>query len=265
MRRFALFAYRLLAAFGIDVIRMAYGFMGVPRYLLSMIRFRAQTKGEHCFPFGMPYPCLADYYEQSGQISTHYFHQDLHVARRIFEANPQRHIDIGSRIDGFVAHVASFRPIEVLDIRPLDQNLPNIVFRQADFMAELAEDLVESCDSVSCLHALEHFGLGRYGDEIRADGDLMGLRNLTRILRPGGTLYLSVPIGPSRVEFNAHKVFSVQYLFDFLQEEFSLIALSVVDDSGVFHKNVLVDTDSVFGNYGCVYGCGIFEMKKNTK
>jgi hypothetical protein len=35
----------------------------------------------------------------------------------IHKLNPVRHIDIGSRIDGFVANVAAFRKIEVLDVR----------------------------------------------------------------------------------------------------------------------------------------------------
>lgn len=40
--------------------------------------------------------------------------------KHIFDSSPQRHLDVGSRIDGFVAHVASFREIEVIDIRPVD-------------------------------------------------------------------------------------------------------------------------------------------------
>jgi len=45
----------------------------------------------------------------SGSASGHYFHEDLLVARRIHKRNLRRYIDVGSRIDGFVAHVASFR------------------------------------------------------------------------------------------------------------------------------------------------------------
>jgi Caenorhabditis protein of unknown function, DUF268 len=89
---------------------------------------------------------------------------------------------IGSRIDGFVAHVALFREIEVLDIRPMREQIPNIVFRQVDFMRE-DQPLADYCDSVSCLHALEHFGLGRYGDPVDRDGHLRGFRNLRRILQ----------------------------------------------------------------------------------
>ena len=105
------------------------------------------------FPFGKPYPCLDDRYQQSGSARGHYFHQDLLIARRIHDANPATHLDVGSRIDGFVTHVAAFRPIRVLDIRPMTQQIPNVEFVQADIMGELPDELFECTDSLSCLHA----------------------------------------------------------------------------------------------------------------
>jgi len=88
----------------------------------------------------------------------------LLVARLIHDHNPKRHIDIASRVDGFVAHVASYRGIEVVDVHPLPKSeLENITFRQADLMNP--QDLGQT-DSLSCLHAIEHFGLGRYTNPI---------------------------------------------------------------------------------------------------
>ena len=110
---------------------------------------------------------------------------------------------MGSRIDGFVAHVASFRKIEAVDIREQTSEIQNISFVKADMMAPLPENLHGYADSVSCLHALEHFGLGRYGDGIDVDGHVRGIENLAKLLSAGGRLYLSVPIGPQRIEFNA--------------------------------------------------------------
>ena len=49
-------------------------------------------------------------------------------------------------------------------------------------------------DSVSCLHALEHFGLGRYGDKIEPKGHKYGIQNFSDIMVKNGILYLSVPI-----------------------------------------------------------------------
>ena len=129
------------------------------------------------------YPITNDYDNSAGTASGHYFHQDLLVAQFIFEANPKTHIDIGSRIDGFVAHVAAFRTIKVFDIRMLpDCGHPNIEFHQEDLM--LWDVGNEITDSLSCLHTIEHFGLGRYGDSINPRGHIIGLENLVKMLAP---------------------------------------------------------------------------------
>jgi len=208
------------------------------------------------------FPCLRDIGEDGGNTSGHYFHQDLLVAQHIYKAQPVKHVDIGSRIDGFVAHVASFREIEVIDIRALSNELPNVKFVQADMMNPIGDRLKNYSDSVSSLHAMEHFGLGRYGDPIDAEGYLKGLNNVYEILQSGGTFYFSVPIGPQRVEFNAHRVFSIRYLLDYFNGKYTLESFSFVDDKGDIHRNVELDDRSIDDNCGCKYGCGIFILKK---
>ena len=68
-------------------------------------------------------------------------------------------------------------------------------------------EFMNYCDSVSCLHAFEHFGLGRYGDNVDASGYTKGLKAISSMLKVGGKMYLSVPVGVSKVMFNAHRVF----------------------------------------------------------
>jgi SAM-dependent methyltransferase len=194
-------------------------------------------------------------------MSGAYFHQDLLVARRIFENRPKRHVDIGSRIDGFVAHVASFREIEVFDIRRPEGHVKNIVFRQADLM-RLPETMSAYCDSVSSLHAIEHFGLGRYGDPIDYFGHLKAIENVRRMLSPEGRFYFSVPIGPQRIEFNAHRVFGLSYLSRIMQGRFRIVNFSFVDDGGDLHENVPLSAEVANSDAGCTYGCGIFELLK---
>lgn len=177
----------LCVQFGIDIRRLARSIRGLPRYVADWIRFRRGYKGQLDF-----LPCLYDWYEEGGATKNEYFWQDLHVARKIYIANPERHVDIGSRIDGFVAHVASFREIEVFDIRPVTSLIPGVLFRQADLMNP-SESLAAYCDSLSCLHALEHFGLGRYGDPIDPHGYAAGLGNMAGILRPGGCFIFPCP------------------------------------------------------------------------
>jgi hypothetical protein len=222
---------------------------------------RQQKSSSVSFPFGEFYPCLDDRSDNAGTAKGHYFHQDLLVARRIFANAPRLHADVGSRVDGFVAHVAAYREIEVFDVRPLKSNIVNVRFKQVDLMVPLSRALEGYCDSVSCLHALEHFGLGRYGDTVDFEGHLKGLANLKAVLAKDGKLYLSVPIGPQRIEFNAHRVFAVSTLLD-LVSDMRVDAFSYVDDKGDLHENAMLTKDAVANNFGCRYGCGILELTK---
>ena len=256
--------YKYFVMFGIDPRKTYNSLRGLPLYyrnLRALKRQKASSAGG--FPFGKAYPCLQDRYMESGSTNGHYFHQDLLVARRINLNNPGVHVDVGSRVDGFIAHVASFRQIEVFDIRPLTNTIPNISFKQADLMSPLDEKLVDYCDSLSCLHALEHFGLGRYGDPLNYDGHLVGLNNLLKILKKNGKFYFSVPIGPQRIEFDAHRVFSVDFLVEYFSDKCHIDQFSFVDDNGDMHENVSLTDNDVNSNFGCEFGCGIFEMTKN--
>ena len=202
---------------------------------------------------------LDDYSDSAGVAKGHYFHQDLRVANLIYKHNPKRHIDIASRIDGFVAHVAAFRKIEVVDVRSLAKSEHfNIKFLQADLMAP--QNLGET-DSISCLHAIEHFGLGRYTDPIDIDGHNKGLTNLINLLSIGGRLYVSFPIGKSdEVHFNAHRVFHVQSILVHpeISANMKLVCFDYVDDNGDLHINSnisKVDTN-------IIHGCGIYTFEK---
>ena len=258
---------RTLASFlklcGVDPGRTLVSVAGLRWYLADLKTLKRQgARSDSKFSLGKLYPCLDDKRADAGSATGHYFHQDLLVARRIHQNRPVRHVDVGSRIDGFVAHVASFRSIVVIDIRHIPSVVPNIEFIQADLMRIPAAELTGQFDSLSCLHALEHFGLGRYGDPINYDGHLVGLRNLAALLAPGGKFYFSVPVGPQRIEFNAHRVFSVRYLLERLEINFRIDDFSYVDDRGDLHEHVQLAEADVDNNFGCNYGCGIFEATK---
>ena len=255
---------KLLVIFGINSRKTVQTTRALPTYFKELALLRKQLGESTDFPITKNVPCLEDRYAEGGTAKGHYFHQDLLTARRLFQNNPEKHLDIGSRIDGFVAHAASFRRIDVMDIRPLANSIPNIRFVQADLMQAVDEGLRQSYDSLSCLHALEHFGLGRYGDPIQHDGHLIGLKNMGTLLKPGGKFYFSTPIGPQRIEFNAHRVFSLKYLLAQFQESYSIDQFSYVDDGGSLHENEELTPVAIQSNCGCRYGCGIFEMTKRA-
>jgi len=263
MRRHLIRIYNILVMTGIDPVKLIRAIRGVPFYLRDLREFKAQqNESAITFKLGKAWPCFGDRHADGGVASGHYFHQDLLVARRIHNSNPNKHVDVGSRIDGFVSHVASFREIEIFDIRPILVPVPNIKFVQCDLMESVDGALVDCCDSISCLHALEHFGLGRYGDPVKYDGYIDGLNNLYKILKQNGMLYLSVPIGDQRIEFNAHRVFSIRYLLSLFRNKYEIIEFSYVDDNGDLHENVSLDSEINNENFGCTYGCGIFELRK---
>jgi len=205
------------------------------------------------------YRILTDYQDTAGSARGHYYHQDLLVASLISKANPRRHVDIGSRIEGFVSHVAAFRPIEVFDIRPLPESRhSNIKFVQKDLMSHTETEI---SDSVSCLHAIEHFGLGRYGDPIDPNGHFEGVKNITRMVEQGGTLYISFPIGfADAVHFNAHRVFHPMSIFEWegIKDVFELQRFDWVDATGQINMEAQV-SDAVDA---VKYGCGIYTFKK---
>lgn len=262
-KRWLLNVYSTSRVFGIDPVLFFRSIGRLPAFYKDLFNIRKQKGSDRAFPFGRMYPILTEGSSEAGVMSGHYFHQDLFVASRIFINKPERHIDIGSRTDGFVAHVAVFRKIEIIDIRKQISTVKNIVFTQADLMM-LPAELINSCDSISSLHAIEHFGLGRYGDPIDYNGHFKAIENITKMLKPGGCFYFSVPIGEQRIEFNAQRVFSVKYLIDLFENNFILKQFSFVDDKGDFHENVKVEEPSISQNFGCYYGCGIFELKKKA-
>jgi hypothetical protein len=254
---------RTLRKNGIDLTKLLRPFhLSQKRKFENQLRLLKQQQGQdRSFIFSKNRPIFHEDQHEGGTMKGHYFHQDLLVARRIFNSQPLRHIDIGSRTDGFVAHVACFREIEVLDIRAISSRVKNIHFRQADLM-QLPSDLLDCCDSISSLHAIEHFGLGRYGDPIDYFGHIKALENITKMLKNGGVFYFSTPIGPQRIEFNAHRVFSLTYLLDLFQEKFELIQFSFVDETGNLQENIELTEHAIANNCGCNYGCGIFELRK---
>ncbi len=197
--------HQLIGLFGVDPLLCYRTLRCLPTFFREWQKFRRGYVGELTL---MPF--LQERYTEGGATKTEYFWQDLLVARWIFEAQPQRHVDVGSSVECFVAHVASFREIEVYDVRPITTQIPGVVFKQADMMQSSSLPNMDDagyCDSLSCLHAIEHFGLGRYGDPIDPKGYERGIANMARLLMQGGLFYLSAPIGKERVIFNANWVF----------------------------------------------------------
>jgi SAM-dependent methyltransferase len=251
-----------MKTFGIDVKKLFNAFLGMLSFIKNYFKMKKQISlSDKEFVITNFYPCPDDRFQNAGSVSKHYFLQDLYVAQKIFRHNPQKHVDIGSRIEGFISNVASFREVEIFDIREFNFDILNVVFRKADIM-DVNFPLSNYTDSISSLHAVEHFGLGRYGDPLDYNGHIKGLNNIYKLLKPNGKFYFSVPIGKQRIEFDAHRVFSISYLLKYFDKKYKLDSLAYIDDDDKLFSNVGLNSENIQNNFGCNYGCGIFELTK---
>lgn len=244
---------------GIHPRRLAASLTGAWRYTRDKSAFRAMPSA-HTMPWGRELPMFTEWHETAGALGA-YFHQDQTVARWIYEAHPLRHVDVGSRIDGFIGSLSVFRSVDVIDIRPLPEPVHNVAFHQLDLMKELPMEWIECTDSLSCLHTIEHFGLGRYGDALDPDGHLKGIAQLTRMIKPGGSLYLSTPIGRECIEFNAHRIFSPATLLSWFGNDWHVERSAWIDGHMSIHQTTGEDA---IRTATAETGVGILHLRKSS-
>jgi SAM-dependent methyltransferase len=248
----------LLRLLGIEPRTFRRTLTGLPKYIADASTYARQLPADDSFAIrGRDlYPILGEHHAEAGEITAHYFHQDLWAARKIFEKSPTEHFDVGSRIDGFVAHVLTFMPVTVIDVRPFAEHVDGLRFIKGD-ATHLSSIPDASLASVSSLHAVEHFGLGRYGDPVDPRAADKAMAALSRVLAPEGRLYFSVPIGRERLLFNAHRIFSPATVLRLLSP-LDLISFAAIDDAGHFHCQV-EPADFERADYSC----GLFEFGKS--
>lgn len=200
-------------------------------------------------------PVISDKYMEAGSIDIHYFLQDIYMARKVIQFGEKDHYDIGSRVDGFISHLLvsdSIKSVTMLDIRPLSVSIPKLNFIQTD--ATTLDGIPDnSIRSLSSLHAIEHFGLGRYGDPIDPDAWKKALIAVQKKLARGGRFFLSVPIGvKDKVCFNAHRIFSPETIMN------SLDHLELSHFCYVNQYKVIESTCRDYLKTGGEYDCGMF-------
>ena len=205
------------------------------------------------------YPMLDDFNENAGNIKNHLFHADLLTSQNVFRSRPMKHLDIGSRIDGVVAQIASFRKLELLDIRDIDISPhQNISFIKKDLLQieEVKDD--DKYDSISSIGCIAHVGLGRYGDKIDPDGYKKAIKTINILSKDNSTIYILVPVGKEGVEFNAHRIFNPKEIIkEFKKYNFYLQEFNLIDDEGNLILNSGLDETKNLN-----FGGGYFVFKK---
>ncbi|MRR34853.1 DUF268 domain-containing protein [bacterium] len=195
-------------------------------YLAAYHRFRKMIRHSGS-RLGMSwedrYPCLEDNASET-PFDRHYVYHTAWAARILEKTRPPEHVDLSSCLR-FVSIASAFVPIRHYDYRPPRIMLSGLTASHADLLRLPFED--RSIASLSCMHVVEHIGLGRYGDPLDPEGDLKAISELRRVLASGGNLLFAVPVGRPRIMFNAHRIYShaqvMEYFPDLNLAEFSLV------------------------------------------
>ncbi len=238
-------AFRRLCAPVVDPGRVVGAFRNVlryPRFLGEAFRY-AHMEGAEPVRVVDLWPCLGDADPSTQSGGGQYFYQDVWALRKLAARPPKFHVDVGSRVDGFVGQATAITKGIFVDIRPVGYQLPDLVVVAGSLLALPFAN--ESIPSLSCLHVLEHVGLGRYGDPLNPRGTEFAARELRRVLAPRGDLYVSVPIGTPRLQFNAHRIFAPRNVME-LFGELDLLSFASIDDLGRFQVDASYEayTDS---------------------
>ncbi|MDP3962622.1 MAG: DUF268 domain-containing protein [bacterium] len=187
---------------------------------------------------------------ESHKLDPVYFLQGTWCAKKIFEEKPSEHYDVGSQAL-MVGIISQFVPTTMIDIRPLALSLPGLSFVKGDITELPFKE--GSISSLSSICVIEHIGLGRYGDRLDPFGTEKAAKELARVLRKGGCLYISVPVdAENKVYFNAHRSFTRDYILELFK------TLKLSEEKYIYGKNMYPSYDPAKG-----FGTGLYHFKNS--
>ena len=253
MKQYLKIAYSVLTELGIDPIRIVFFCLNFPKYCFQYIKFTILSK-----KLILPAPILSDAAMAGGSTSSVYFLQDFFVAKLLLSDDFSGDLcDVGSRWDGFVGAVSLFRQVIVLDVRPVQ--VPDFIDvemyitdmsaspnKAAEHSGYLGEQSFGDFDVVTCLHSLEHFGLGRYGDMMDPDGHKKGIHALLDLTKQNGKIIVSFPPGNDRVLFNMERRLNPNFIKKYFEKNGARLAshYDLIDDEFVEKNNSNLDLRS---------------------
>lgn len=244
-----LLLYRLLLPF-VDMNKFLASLTGIFWYIRDLFKYMIKSK-TWLINFDL-YPILDEKTKITG-VDYQYLYQQLWVFNNVNKIKPKDHYDISStyQMSGYLAGITK---AHFLDIRPIEADIDNLELLEGEIEHLPFKD--NSLESVSCLHVIEHIGLGRYGDKLNIDGPEIACKELSRVVKKGGYLYLSTPIGRERVCFNAHHVFNPKTILKYCKD-LELVQFDMVDDEGKLHKDMKIKD---YKDHE--YSLGMFKFRK---
>ena len=227
-----------------DPIFFVKGIVNYFWFLCDWIKY-SKLKNSELLSFINSYPRIHDKTKIT-KFDSHYFYQGIWATKKIYKTKVKKHIDVGSQAS-FVGVLTTFSEVVFIDVRPLEVSMKGLKCVKGDILKLPFKD--NSIQSISCLHVAEHIGLGRYGDKLDVLGTKKAIKELQRVLAPGGHLYFSLPIGVPRTEFNAHRIHSPKQILEYF-DELNLVEFSGVNDDGVFMEDINTE-ELEFSKYAC--------------
>lgn len=228
-------------------------FKAIWRYAVGFVKFKKDKR------FAMPQRetrLLLGDMTKNTSFDRHYIYHTAWAARVLKKTMPEKHVDISSSLY-FCSIVSAFVPVDFYDFRPVSIALDNLETNKVDLTSLHFED--DSIRSLSCMHTIEHVGLGRYGDEIDVNNDQLAISELKRVLKKGGDLLFVVPIGKPRVVYNAHRIYSYEqvreYFSGFDLKEFALVPDTLEDKDFIYNPSREIINKQM-------YACGCFWFNK---
>lgn len=136
------------------------------------------------------------------------------AAEMLHKVRARRILDVGSyRLFTIGLCAAWETEVTVLEIREVPDELCGSEVRVVGDIKEIS--LPVRYDAVVSLCALEHFGLGKYGEEFDINADRKAIGNIADSLVAGGHFIFTTTIGEKAIVwFNAHRVYSHEILHD---------------------------------------------------
>lgn len=252
-QNFAYLIYRIISPI-IDPITLLSGIYGYFIFIRDFVLYKIKDPKSKIY-FKNIYPMVHDK-TQFTHLDAHYFYQQLWVFEKVLLNKPKTHVDVAStyQMSGYLSKIT---PTTFIDYRPIQTNLKNLNVLRGDILNLGFKD--DSVESISCLHVVEHIGLGRYGDRLDPNGTVKACKELQRVLKKGGKLYLSLPVGKEKICFNAHRIHDPETILKYF-DKLKLVSYSVVDDDGNYYENFGLHKSKILN-----YGCGMFEFIKDFK
>jgi len=222
----------------------------IVNFIKELKQFKEAYRGR--YPMRL-LPVLYERKKESG-FDPHYVYQAYWASSEVNRWPPAGlHVDISSHVP-FALQLSAFFPLVQLEFRP-----PHI---HVGSFRRVSGDILQlpfrnaSLSSMTCLHVVEHLGLGRYGDRLAPDGWRMGLGEIQRVLAPNGNLFLSVPVGCPTLYFNGGYVFRAADIAGELNM-LNLVSFAYVDDDGAF-----VASGNIQATERMSYALGLFHFRK---